>query len=287
VARRQQILKVEVPAPESDNLRLGRVGIIALIGFLLGVLWPRLAGVRLVPAVPEDERAAATAPAAAKAASASSAPPASKASHEREEADGPPSDVVDRLALGKSTVTSCRDAAGRRRDECDAIDLDPLIKPKLLALAQCPTAKTASGMLSLGFEVDFEKNLVSDIQKGKSTTMAEGPAERLVECAIKLLSGISIEGIAHQHVRYTLFYPIDLAPPRTADGEGEATPASGRATVSWQVALIRSEPKDGDVVARVLQGTRVLVTGRKGDWYRVKYDAKGNEGWVFRSAIGL
>jgi hypothetical protein len=287
VARRQQILKVEVPAPESDSLRLGRVGIIALVGFLLGVLWPRLAGVRLVPAVP-DERTGATAPAAAKVASASAAPPASKAAlREGEEADGPPSDVVDRLVLGKSTVTSCRDAAGRRRDECDAIDLDPVIKPKLLTLAQCPTAKTASGMLSLGFEVDFEKNVVSDIKKGKSTTMAEGSAEKLVECATKLLSGTSIEGIAHEHVRYTLFYSIDLAPARTADGEGEATPASGRATVSWQVALIRSEPKDGDVVARVLQGTRVLVTGRKGDWYRVKYDAKGNEGWVFRSAIGL
>jgi hypothetical protein len=41
------------------------------------------------------------------------------------------------------------------------------------------------------------------------------------------------------------------------------------------------------VVARVLSGTRVSVTGRQGDWYRVKYDGKGAEGWVFRTAIGM
>jgi SH3-like domain-containing protein len=63
--------------------------------------------------------------------------------------------------------------------------------------------------------------------------------------------------------------------------------ASGRATVGWQVALIRNEPRKGEVVARILSGTNVVVTGRNGDWYRVKYDGKGNEGWVYRSAIGL
>ena len=43
----------------------------------------------------------------------------------------------------------------------------------------------------------------------------------------------------------------------------------------------------GAVVARILRGTRVVVTGRKDDWYRVKYDAKGSEGWVFKTAIGM
>jgi uncharacterized protein YgiM (DUF1202 family) len=66
------------------------------------------------------------------------------------------------------------------------------------------------------------------------------------------------------------------------------TPASGKATVSWDVALVRAGPsREDDVVARVLSGTRVNVTGRQGDWYRVKYDGKGSEGWVFRTAIGM
>ena len=58
--------------------------------------------------------------------------------------------------------------------------------------------------------------------------------------------------------------------------------------MAWDVALVRSQPaKDGEVVARVLSGTRVSVSGRNGDWYRIKYDAKGGEGWVFRTAIGM
>ena len=70
--------------------------------------------------------------------------------------------------------------------------------------------------------------------------------------------------------------------------EAEATPASGRATVSWDVALVRSQPaRDGEVRARVLNGTRVVVTGKSGDWFRIKYDARGNQGWVYRTAIGM
>ncbi|MGC4064548.1 MAG: SH3 domain-containing protein [Polyangiaceae bacterium] len=57
--------------------------------------------------------------------------------------------------------------------------------------------------------------------------------------------------------------------------------------MTWEVALVRKAPKDGAIVARVLGGTRLVVTGRQGDWYRVKYDAQGNEGFVFKSAIGL
>ena len=68
----------------------------------------------------------------------------------------------------------------------------------------------------------------------------------------------------------------------------EGTPASGHATVSWDVALVRATPaRDGEVRARVLSGTRVVVTGKNGDWFRIKYDAKGNQGWVYRTAIGM
>ena len=55
VARRERSLKVEVPKPEQDKPELGRVGIIAAAGFAIGVAWPWLAGVRLVPSPPNDE----------------------------------------------------------------------------------------------------------------------------------------------------------------------------------------------------------------------------------------
>ena len=39
--------------------------------------------------------------------------------------------------------------------------------------------------------------------------------------------------------------------------------------------------------ATLTYGTEVFVTGRQGDWYRVKYDAKGNEAWVHKNALAL
>ena len=58
--------------------------------------------------------------------------------------------------------------------------------------------------------------------------------------------------------------------------------------MSWDVALVRSGPsRDGKVVARVLSGTRVVVVGKNADWYQIKYDAKGSQGWVYRTAIGM
>ncbi len=98
----------------------------------------------------------------------------------------------------------------------------------------------------------------------------------------------------HKLSSYTVFYVAEFLVPGTdatdATGAGAApdvAPASGSATVAWEAAIIRESPKDGQVVARILRGTRVVVTGKKDDWYRIKYDAKGSEGWVYRSAIGL
>ena len=136
--------------------------------------------------------------------------------------------------------------------------------------------------------------------RGRSTRLDDAISQKLVECAKKDFASASLAGIEHEHAAYTVFYAVELLPPGTRaeapkpqatsavdGGDDQVTAASGRATVTWEVALLRSEPKDGDVVARILRGTRVLVTGRQGDWYRIKYDAKGNEAWVFRTAIGL
>src|SRR5688572_30648572 len=55
---RRQGPKVEVPSPGPEPLRLGRVGVIAVVGFGIGVAWPHLAGVRLVPRLPDEKTAA-------------------------------------------------------------------------------------------------------------------------------------------------------------------------------------------------------------------------------------
>jgi hypothetical protein len=54
VQRPKAALKVELPSKKDEPLKLGRVGLIALAGFAIGIVWPHLAGVRLVPTLPSE-----------------------------------------------------------------------------------------------------------------------------------------------------------------------------------------------------------------------------------------
>jgi hypothetical protein len=166
--------------------------------------------------------------------------------------------------------------------------------PRFNALERCPAAARAQGVLSVGFDLDFSANKITRIASGKSTNLATETARALVNCVKREFEGTSLEGIQHEQTSYTLFFRIEFAepPPRTpasaASAAGDAAQTSGSATVSWAAAIIRDVPsKDGRTLARVLSGTRVTVLARQGEWYKVKYNAKGSEGWVYRGAIGL
>jgi hypothetical protein len=297
VAERQRSLKIEVPTPQQDKLRFGRVGVIALVGFLIGIAWPRLAGVKLVPGVPTEDE---TPSVASSAEPAASAPPAAamKPAGPLEPATEPPPPVPepgDRLKLSEAQIVSCRDTKGSKLDDCGALDFDRVARARLQTLAACPGAPSGTGALSLGFELDFRSNKIGKIERGKSTTLDDATAKALLECAEREFASASLSDLKHDHERYTVFYRVEFLSQAAAaqalaeggDAGAEATSASGRATVTWEVAILRSTPKEGDIVARILRGTRVVVTGRQGDWYKVRYDAKGNEAWVFKSAIGL
>jgi hypothetical protein len=301
MSRRQPALKVEIPSQPSTPLRLGRVGVIALVGFGVGVAWPRLAGIRLVPELPQaaasanpdlsgapEEQPTATKTAAVAAARAPAPPPPTD----------PVAAGIQPPVVGESQVTSCRDAGGGKIATCDAVDFDRVARTRLSSLEDCEGAHKISGTLSLGFELDFTTERVTRVTSGKTTTLDEGALSTLLGCYRQSFAKASLTGIPHEHQRYTVFYRIELkgASPEALDVPAapsaavptSVTPASGVATVSWDTALIRASPdRESKVVARVLSGTRVGVTGRSGDWYRVKYDAKGREGWVFRTSIGM
>lgn len=302
MSRRQPSLKVEVQNLGKTPVRLGRVGAIALVGFGVGVAWPRLAGVRLVPELPQaaasanqdlsgapDEPATAT-----KTAPAAPAPPPPPRPDPVASGLQPP-------VVGEAQVTSCRDAGGGKVASCDAVDFDRVARARLSSLEDCEGAKKISGTLSLGFELDFTTERVTRVTSGKATTLDEKALQTLLACYRESFSKLSLVGIPHEHQRYTIFYRMELkggaseeqeasgaAPAPSGAPPPNVTPASGVATVSWDTALVRAAPeREAKVVARVLSGTRVGVTGRSGDWYRVKYDAKGREGWVFRTSIGM
>lgn len=293
-ARRRPPLKVDIPRPSKVPIRLGKVGIIAALGFVAGIVWPRLAGLRLVPALPAPAGsspdltgAPPDEPAAASALPSAAAAPAPRKPESLEPGSQPP-------VVGEAQVTSCRDAGSAKVEHCDAVDFDRVARDRLSSLDDCPSARRIAGVLSLGFELDFKSERIVEVTSGKSTSLDPEPLKALLDCYRQSFANVSLAAIPHEHERYTIFYRIELAAAPAEPGAAASstplvvTPASGTATVSWETALIHATPdKDGKVVARVLSGTRVAVTGRSGDWYRVKYDSRGREGWVFRTAIGM
>jgi hypothetical protein len=288
--------RIEVPSSREDRLRLGRVGVIAAIGFIVGIAWPRLAGLKLAPKPPDDKIAVASTSSAGPQpppppSAAPSAPEPSKTRPEAPKAEPP-------VRIGDFQVTSCRNGDGDTEGDCGKLELKAVLEPKLVLLGTCEAAQGIEGVLSLGLDLDFGGGGVVSVKTGKSTTLASPTAHKLVECARSQLSNVSLSGIEHQHAQYTVFYLLRFIAPReqAAAAASTATPgsddqmvqASGRATVSWAVAVVRDAPSTGGaIVTRLLSGTRVVVTGRKADWCKVQYDAKGGEGWVYRTAIGL
>lgn len=256
---------------------LGRVGIIAAVGFAIGIVWPRLAGVSLVPEAPIET------------------PDQPSESEEQAESATPLEPEVieltpeDRLGIGPAKITSCVTGEGKKLDSCDALAIDDLVHEKLIALLGCPAATGVFGTLSLGFQVDFSAGKIKEVESGRSTDLPKTTAKELLLCAEKEFSSVDLKKIPHQHAEYQVYYVLEFRTPEVAaEQKTSIAPASGQATVQWQTALIRKEAEqDGAVQARLLSGARVVVTGRMGDWYRVKYDAKGREGWVHGGALGL
>ncbi len=290
MAEQQRAVEFRVPTPAEDKVRFGKVGIIAVIGFAIGVAWPRLAGLNLVTQPPGYEKSSAVA-ASAEVGDEPALPAAAKSAAAAQEKP-PETTTKQTVQVGEAIITSCRTADDRKLKECDKVGFDEVARARVEALAACDAAKGASGVLSLGIEFDFSEKRVRRFLRGKSTTLTEDLSNKILACAEKEFESAAFGKLDHQFARYIVFYPARFVPPgepvaAESDLGSQEAPASGLATVGWDVALIRSAPKDGDVVARVMSGTRVSVTARLDEWYKVKYDSKGNEGWVYRAAIGL
>ncbi len=276
-------VNIRIPVPTEDRVHLGRVVLVAAIGFAVGIAWPGLAQLRLAPVPPAEGTREVAATPSASAPAAAASPPA--------QPEPAPEPAVSEVTVDQPQVTSCTDASGKKHETCDSPAFGEPIESLLRGLRGCGGATNVAGMLSLGFDVDFQTSSFSRVGSGNSTTLPTAAQKELVACATAALSGTKVPDVPHQYQQYRVYYRVRFstkAAPADSDAPApEAVGASGRATVVWEVALIRKAPKDGELAARILGGTRVMVTGRQGDWYRVKYDAEGNEGWVFRSAIGL
>jgi Bacterial SH3 domain len=293
--RRDTPLSIEIPAPDKDRPQWTHVGVVAAVGFVLGILWPRYTGTRVAPNPPSEATAAS---AEEKSVPAAPGPPAATAAPATASAAAPALGIH----VGQGIVLRCRDTGNEDFDgDCGAILLDPIAVPRLKGLVECPAAKGASGKLSIALDVDFHKRKVR-VVRGKRTTLPDDTTRGLLRCAESAFASVPLDEVTHQHRRYMMIYsatfgaeakPVAPVPEPTerapAEGTAGAKPAGeallGNATVLWDVAILREAPKSGAVVGRAVHGAKVKVLAQQGEWFRVRYGAI--EGWAYRGAIGL
>jgi hypothetical protein len=316
-------LVVQVPTAAQDRPSWMKVGVITALGFILGVAWPRLAGVRLGPAVPET----AVATSASSAPPAESAPPGPPAGPSGSVATAAARAVVSApvvaaaappglpasaagassaspvsLSVGHGAVFACTSSDGEalKGNACGTLPgLDSVVMPRLRRLADCPDAASANGKLHLNVRVDFARSALS-VELGRTRSVA--PAEPLLACAKAALSGAgaSTGNIPHENARYSVAYTITLAGAASSAARGAdetpapaaaaAAPASapeGEATVAYEVAIVRDAPRSGKIVGRLPRGTTVRLGAAKDGWYPIKYgEGFASDGWVYRGAVG-
>jgi hypothetical protein len=266
-------LSVRVPSVTDDRPSWMKVGVIAAIGFIAGVVWPRAAGVRLGPALPES---AAASPAAAP--SAEGSPPGpSERSARAVEAEPPggsavaaPAAVVASattsaagaeapastpasvsVSVGHGAVFACKTSDGEslKGAACGAVPgLDALLLPRLRKLAECPEASAANGLLHLIVHPDFTRGTVG-VELGRGQGVSS--PEPLLACARADVAGANLSALTHDNVRYSVSYRVTFG---TGDAVGASAPS--RVDVTPSAAAPRPSRTQEDVAS---EGTAQVV----------------------------
>ncbi len=313
MAKSERPVEVEIPSPGADQPVWSRVGIVAVLGFVVGIAWPRVAGVKIGPSVPADLAAkveasgsasASAAPRATTSSSASAAAaapgPSASGSAAATDPDAAPSSNQELVVVGAGKIVKCFDKKDKKIDDCEKLLFDPIAVKRLRALSACPSAVGLAGKMGVIFEVDFAKKDVV-VKKAKKNALPSATVSGIVKCAAREFAQAPLDEVPHKHKHYVLEYPITFYPPGkhpqgaaagdSGDGEPAAgattseADASGSAIVAWDTAPVRKEPKDGEVVHRFVRGTKVKIVGKQNDWYKI--ESNGKVGWVYRGAIGL
>ncbi|HSQ62436.1 MAG TPA: hypothetical protein VLM85_04455 [Polyangiaceae bacterium] len=299
-------VSVQIPSPEADRPSWLRVGVVALIGFALGVAWPRLTGVRFGPSAPAEALSAVAARAAE--APSASAVPAPAAVAPAPVASASAAAAVPTITVGHSAILNCKtdDGDSLKGKDCGGLaGLDPIVQARLKRLAQAPSAAQNPGKLNVILGLDFKNNRVS-VESGKSSTVKD--ADSLKAFIAGEMKGMSLKSVDHDNPRYSVLYIVTIAPggetaaPAGTAASPSASPAptpsgaaasapsdlpEGTAAVAWEVAIVRDSPHTGAVVARLPRNAKVQLGTLEAGWYKIKYGPNfASEGWVYRGAVG-
>lgn len=241
---KQTPFAVDVPEAGKDSPGWIKVGVIAAVGFVLGIAWPRVMGVRLGIAAPGESTSAAatsgsahggrapespaasvvTKTAAAEASAAPAAAPAAPApAAPAVAAPSAPAAHALNISVQKGSVLSCKTTDGdtKKGKECGSIAaIDQFISPRVRKLASCPDLAGATGKLSLLVGADFASNKFT-FDVGKSSTISN--PDGVATCLKSTFKGNAIASTTHEHARYTIAYPVTFA--AAGDSSDEETSA--------------------------------------------------------------
>jgi hypothetical protein len=275
-------LAVDVPRAADDRPQWIKIGVIAAVGFVVGIAWPRLTGVRLGPSAPGDSPPATAGSAAPRPNDAASSTPApvavpavlasasaaSTASHTASHtasltasptalpgaatnavaasAAGPPKMVVSR-----GIVVACKTEQGealKGSKDCGALPgFDALAQPRIRRIKDCSAVEGATGKLVVTFGVDFSGNRV-DVAIGKASNLSN--IESIGACVKQQFAGLSLGAVDHEHPRYTVSYTTTLSPPDAAPSV-PAGPAAPSVATSSAPSSVSTDAPTASVVWEV------------------------------------
>ena len=293
-------LVVRIPDGKHDRVRWPLVGGVAVVALATGWFWPRACGLKFGTETTEEVTATSAAPEVATEAPVVTAPTASNA-------PPPPADTAPKFStvtVGKASLIHCGDVANKdlKPSKCGDPLLDGVIMPKLEDLSTCDDTKGVTGRIALTLEIDFKKKSLkasagrSSVKKnGTPNDKAIEPVLGCVRTAMHDLFDLADAQGKRDHVRYTIGYPLTLAPPPGADvapapsgSVAAEKPATGSAKVTVDAALVRDAPStSGTMVQRLTRGTKVEIYGVAGNWYHIHFgDGDAQAGWIFKTNVG-
>lgn len=289
--------QIDIPSAEGEHSGLRKVGIFAVVGLLLGLSWPTLAGVHIGPEVPGAKKKAAAKAAAKPAGTAPSVAASSEAKPAKASPAAAKLSKTQKVVLSSGQIQRCyKKAKSKKRikaERCGKLaGLDRVLKPQLEQLANCPSALGLKGKLELVFDVNFPKQVIH-VRKGAKSDLPSSTVRGVVACAGESLREVSAEKVRHKYARYRVAYQLEFYPPGSApveQGEKESQASDEEqerklAAVTWDTALVRKEPRNGKRIMRLVRGTRVKIMERRKDWFRVRIGSR--EGWIYRGALGM
>ncbi|MFO0740482.1 MAG: SH3 domain-containing protein [Labilithrix sp.] len=219
---RSEELAIEVPTAAQDKPAWVKVGVIAAVGFVIGIAWPRIAGVRIGPNAPGESAAAASASHGGRAPDAPPAsvtkqiaptPSASVASAPSQTASPPAGAAPPSITVSKGLVLTCKttDGENKKGKDCGAVPgVDEIVRPRVRKIATCSGMEGQTGKFSLTANADFVSGRFWYEVNTKSATVQN--LDAVQSCLKTVFHNTATTATPHEHNRYTVVYTAQLAP---------------------------------------------------------------------------